>query len=109
MLGGEHQVVATADPVDALRRVASGERFDLLLTDVVMPRLTGIELHARLLRCAPDLADRTLFLTGGATNPAVASFLAERPGKVIEKPCSAAALREAVAAVLTRKSVETVD
>jgi PAS domain S-box-containing protein len=101
MLGAEHEIVATCDPFDALRRVEAGEEFDLLLTDVVMPRLSGMELHALLSRSAPALADRTLFVTGGATDVAVAEFLAARPGRVIEKPCSASALRAAISAAIS--------
>jgi PAS domain S-box-containing protein len=100
MLGEEHDVITTTDPFDALRRIEGGERFDLLLTDVVMPRLSGIELHALVAKCAPALGDRTLFVTGGAVNPAVADFLARHRGSVIEKPCGVGALRTAIASAL---------
>ncbi|MGB8929834.1 MAG: ATP-binding protein [Anaeromyxobacteraceae bacterium] len=100
MLGAEHDVVTTSDPFDALRRVEAGEHFDLLLTDVVMPRLSGMELHALLTKSAPALAARTLFVTGGATNAAVAEFLAARPGRVIEKPCGVSVLRAAISSTL---------
>ena len=46
------------------------------------------------------MAQRTLFVTGGAVNPGVAEFLAQNAGRVIEKPCGAGTLRDAVAAVL---------
>jgi PAS domain S-box-containing protein len=100
MLAEEHDVITTTDPFDALRRIEGGERFDLLLTDVVMPRLSGIELHALVAKCAPALGDRTLFVTGGAVNPAVADFLARHRGSVIEKPCGVGALRTAIASAL---------
>jgi signal transduction histidine kinase/ActR/RegA family two-component response regulator len=100
MIGADHDVVTTCDPFEALRRVEAGEEFDLLLSDVVMPRLSGMELHALLTKCAPALAERTLFVTGGATDAAVAEFLAARPGRVIEKPCSASALRAAISSAI---------
>ncbi len=102
ILGEEHEVVAIADPLEALRRVEAGERFDVVLTDVVMPRLSGIELLARMTRAVPDLADRTVFVTGGVSDAANAEYLAARPERVLEKPCAPAALRAAVAAVLER-------
>ncbi|HSN14143.1 MAG TPA: ATP-binding protein [Anaeromyxobacteraceae bacterium] len=101
MIGADHDVVTTCDPFEALRRVEAGEEFDLLLSDVVMPRLSGMELHALLTKCAPALAERTLFVTGGATDAAVAEFLAARPGCVIEKPCGASALRAAISTALS--------
>jgi len=100
MLGGEHELVTTTDPFEALRRIEAGEPFDLLLTDVVMPSLSGIELHALVRKSAPDLARRTLFVTGGAVSPVVAEFLGQQRVRVVEKPCGAGELREAVAAVL---------
>jgi signal transduction histidine kinase/CheY-like chemotaxis protein len=100
MLRDDHDVVAITDPFEALRRIESGERFDLLLTDVVMPRLSGIELHSRVERCSPALAARTLFVTGGAVSPVVADFLSRREPRVVEKPCGARTLREAISAVL---------
>ncbi|HSM93562.1 MAG TPA: ATP-binding protein [Anaeromyxobacteraceae bacterium] len=103
MLADDHEIVATRDPFEALRRVEQGEHFDLLLTDVVMPGLSGMELHARIATSAPALAERTLFVTGGATSQVVAEFLARRPDRVIEKPFGAAALREAIAAGLSRE------
>jgi signal transduction histidine kinase/ActR/RegA family two-component response regulator len=104
MLGAEHDVVTTADPFEALRRIEGGEQFDVLLTDVVMPHLSGIALHALVAKCAPALAGRTLFVTGGAVTAAVADFLARRPATVIEKPCGAGALRNAIADVLAGTS-----
>jgi CheY-like chemotaxis protein/anti-sigma regulatory factor (Ser/Thr protein kinase) len=101
MIGADHEVVTTCDPFEALRRVEAGEEFDLLLSDVVMPHLSGMALHALLTKCAPALAERTLFVTGGATDATVAEFLAARPGRVIEKPCSASALRAAISAAIS--------
>jgi two-component system, cell cycle response regulator CpdR len=46
----------------ALDLIRSGERFDLLLTDIVMPELDGIELAQKAAIIAPDL--RVMFITG---------------------------------------------
>ncbi len=46
----------------ALRLVEAGERFDLLLTDIVMPELDGIELAQKVSLIAPET--RVMFITG---------------------------------------------
>jgi two-component system, NtrC family, response regulator HydG len=51
---GQFEVVHTADPAEALRLVTD-ERWDLLLTDLELPGMTGIELLAALRLVAPSL------------------------------------------------------
>ena len=52
-LGAE--VVTASDGEEALRRVARGERFHLVITDLEMPGMDGFELLDRLAERAPDL------------------------------------------------------
>jgi two-component system, cell cycle response regulator CpdR len=47
---------------EALALVEAGEAFDLLLTDIVMPELDGIELAQKVSVIAPDM--RVMFITG---------------------------------------------
>jgi FixJ family two-component response regulator len=62
--------------------------------------MTGMELHDRLCQVAPALADRTVFLTGGAFTPGARDFLARIPNPRIEKPFEPDQLRALVARVL---------
>jgi len=102
VLRPEHEVVAISDPREALRRVEGGEHFDLVLSDLAMPGLSGMELHAELSRVAPELAAGMLFVTGGAFTPAAAEFVSGRPERVLEKPISPDAVRAAVAGALRK-------
>ncbi len=104
-LGLDHDVVVAQAP-DALRRLRAGERYDVVVTDLVMPVLTGMELYEEIARVDPTLAARTLFATGGAFTPGAAEFVARRPDRVLEKPVSAEALRAAVAEALERAPVD---
>ncbi len=95
-LAGRYDVVTAASASEALARIEGGERFDALLCDLMMPEMTGMELHARLASRAPALARRLLFITGGAFTEAAARFLAEGQAPWVEKPFEPDQLRQAV-------------
>ncbi len=101
-LGQGPEVVAIADPHEALRRMLAGERFDLVLCDVMMPGLSGMEIHAALLQARPALADRLVFMTGGAFTPRAREFLATLPNPCLDKPFEPEDLRRAVLERLPR-------
>src|SRR5437762_1443200 len=50
-----HEVVAAGDGAAAASRLASGTRFDLFITDLKMPKMTGIELLAEAKKLRPDM------------------------------------------------------
>jgi signal transduction histidine kinase len=93
---GEHEVVSTTSAGEGLDRIAGGERFDVILCDLMMPQMTGMELYAELSRQAPDQASRMIFLTGGAFTSRARAFLDETPNQRIEKPFDTAHLRALV-------------
>jgi PAS domain S-box-containing protein len=95
-----HEVVALTDAREALARVGRGESFDLVLCDLMMPEMTGMELHAALARDAPALARRMIFITGGAFTDGAREFLERTGSPQLEKPFAPAALREAVRSAL---------
>jgi len=95
MLSG-HDVVCVEDAREAAALLATGERFDIILSDVLMPRMTGIELYERLLADNPDAARRIVFLSGGAVNQSTSDFLASVPNLCLDKPVSPPALREQI-------------
>ena len=71
-------VTQAADGVGAVERLIGGaEPFDLVISDVKMPGVSGIELHAALRDVRPDMLDRLLFCTGEVESPAVSAFHGE--------------------------------
>ncbi|MBI1947542.1 MAG: response regulator [Deltaproteobacteria bacterium] len=96
ILAKEHEVVVTTDARVALDRVRAREAFDVILCDLMMPQMTGMELHGELRKLDPALADRIVFLTGGAFTPAARAFLDEVPNQRVEKPFDAQHLRALV-------------
>jgi CheY-like chemotaxis protein len=81
---------------EALALLAGGAAFDLIFSDLMMPGMNGMELHAELERLSPSLAARVVFLSGGACTPAARAFLA-RPGmEMVEKPFDLETIRRAI-------------
>jgi PAS domain S-box-containing protein len=96
ILSVEHDVVATVSAAEALALCAAGEKFDLILCDLMMPDMTGMDLHDELSRIAPEQADSMIFITGGAFTEKARRFLSEALKEHIEKPFHAANLRAVV-------------
>jgi signal transduction histidine kinase len=96
MLSAEHEIVTMDSAEEALQRIGAGERFDVILCDLMMPQMTGMDLHSELLRVAQDQATHMIFLTGGTFTSRARCFLEETPNQRIEKPFSAASLRALV-------------
>jgi CheY-like chemotaxis protein len=97
MLGGEHDVVTLSEPADALARLSGGEFFDLVLCDLMMPGMSGIQCYEALRATRPELARGMVFLTGGAFTEEAQAFLERVPNARLEKPFEAEALRDVVA------------
>jgi PAS domain S-box-containing protein len=96
LLAKEHDVVIASSAGEALALCTGGTSFDLLLCDLMMPDMTGMDLHRELTLTAPDQAERMIFLTGGAFTPNARDFLSASPKELIEKPFDAANLRAVV-------------
>ena len=96
LLASQHSVTVVNNGRDALSRLKGGEQFDAILCDLMMPELTGAELHAELVVFDRELADRIIFITGGAFSPASQRFLERITNLCFEKPCDINELREAI-------------
>ena len=98
LLAPEHDVVAVTRAKDALDRLLAGEHYDVILCDLMMPEMTGIEFYEQLTRLAPHYTRRIVFLTGGAFTPHAHEFL-DSVGSHLEKPFTERALRRAIETV----------
>ncbi len=97
---GDYDVRVEVSGRAAVARVEAGEAFDLMLCDVMMPDVTGIEVHAAVCRADPALGARTIFMTGGAFTESVRAFLERVPNRRLAKPFGLRDLRRACASVL---------
>ncbi len=86
----------------ALDLIDAGRDFDAVVCDVVMPALCGPELYALVRERRPDLADRFVFVTGGAVHEKNRAFLAAFASRVLYKPFDLAAVRDLVRRIAAR-------
>lgn len=96
-LSGEFDVVPVGGAPEALDLLTRGERFDVIFSDLLMPGMTGMDLHREVGRLDPRLASKMVFLSGGAFTEAARDFLAMPGVECIAKPFDLATLRGAVA------------
>jgi PAS domain S-box-containing protein len=82
----EHDVSTAATAAAALACIVAGERFDVILCDLMMPTMTGFDLQDALLGVAPEQAECMVFLSGGAFTAEARSRLSRQPHAHLEKP-----------------------
>jgi DNA-binding NtrC family response regulator len=86
LLAPEHEVVLVGGAREALDLVERGETWDVVLCDLMMAGLSGMDLHGEILARAPALAGRVIFMTGGAYTREAQDFLARVPNRRLDKP-----------------------
>lgn len=94
VMAADHDVTSCTSASEAIERLRAGERFDAILCDLMMPGLTGMDVHAALKNLAPDQAERMIFMTGGAFTAESSQFLESIPNAHLDKPFNMARVRE---------------
>ena len=90
-----YRVLLMSDPIAALTMVSEGNvEIDLLVSDVVMPRMSGIQLAERMLALYPDLG--VVLLSGYLAETLDLSMLTARGARFVSKPVSSRAFLVAV-------------
>ncbi|HLL05252.1 MAG TPA: two-component regulator propeller domain-containing protein [Myxococcaceae bacterium] len=103
MLAADHEVVAFTSARVALEQLRSGERYSLILCDLMMPDMTGMELHETLARELPGQAECMVFITGGAFTEAARRFLETTSRPCLDKPFEPERLRARVRELLVSR------
>jgi PAS domain S-box-containing protein len=96
-LARDHDVTGLVDPLEAVRQIGNGKSFDVILCDLMMPKVTGMELYEALAKLAPDQASRMIFITGGVFTEQGRAFLDATENPCVEKPIDLHELRALVA------------
>jgi DNA-binding NtrC family response regulator len=93
ILSAEHDVTTYMDARLALDAIERGEPFDLILSDVNMPVLSGMDLYERAHRTQPAVAEAIVFMTAGLTTNTLREFVRRMPNLLLQKPPDLTALR----------------
>jgi CheY-like chemotaxis protein len=102
LLARDHDVVVVQSGKEAIAKIVAGEQYDVILCDLLMPEMTGMDVYADLKSRDPDLAKRMVFLSGGAVTQKARDFYEQVPNTKIEKPFDAARLRLVVQGFVLR-------
>ena len=90
----------------ALDLVKAGAHYDVILCDLMMPDMTGMDLQEVLERDFPELAKRTIFMTGGAFTARAQEFVDRLEGRLLQKPFRMAAVEAFVREILGSQGTE---
>lgn len=94
-----YEVDTVNSPVEALRRLENGKAYDLIITDIKMPEMDGIEFMRRVRGKDPDI--NIVLITGYPSQESIKEALALRIVDYLPKPFSPALLTE-----VTEKALE---
>jgi PAS domain S-box-containing protein len=93
LLGDLFDMRVESDAQPALAWLAQGAAVDVILCDVRMPEMGGVEFHDALRARRPELCERIVFMTGATGDPKSAAALAALPNRLVEKPFDVERLR----------------
>jgi CheY-like chemotaxis protein len=96
IFGRSHEVTFVERGRDALSLIDGGIEPDVVVCDVTMPELSGIDVFEAVRARNERLAACFVFVTGGVLREASRAFLDAIPNPVLTKPFDLDALREAV-------------
>jgi PAS domain S-box-containing protein len=103
ILAREHDVSTLTSAREALKCLMETDSFDVVLCDLMMPEMTGVDLHRELERRKPEIARRVLFFTGGAFTPATHAFVKRMADRCLEKPLDVTEVRRKLAQLTLRE------
>jgi CheY-like chemotaxis protein len=96
VLGDAHEVTVVRSGEMAVAKIQAGERFDVILCDVMMPTMAGPEVYERILALDPAQAARIAFMSGGVFSLEARAVLDRLPNQRLDKPFRAEQLHEIV-------------
>lgn len=93
ILRADHDVVTVERAELALELFEEAQEFDVVICDLLLPTLTGMDLHREVVARFPSYEPHMVFMTGGAVTPEAARFMSEPSRRTLAKPIDAETLR----------------
>jgi len=97
--------VETINNADTALEKLRTERYSLVLLDIKLPGMSGIELYHHIEEIAPALARRVMFVTGDVMQSATRSFLEKTGAPYITKPLDIETLKKTINRALNQTQV----
>ena len=91
LFSSSYQVVSVNSGIEGLREIMNGG-FDLILCDMMMPRMGGEMFYWAVTRVRPATRQRFIFFTGHKNNPRIEFFFERVNATVLYKPFKLSAL-----------------
>jgi signal transduction histidine kinase/CheY-like chemotaxis protein len=82
----DHEVSIALDAAHALQAFEQGGLMDVIICDLMMPDISGVDLYVRACDRWPELKPRFLFMTGGAVTPKAKELLQQAEVRCLHKP-----------------------
>lgn len=101
LLTENFEVTAVENGVEGVKHVMAAD-FDVILCDMMMPKLPGDMFYVAVERTKPHLCKRFIFMTGHKGNPKVDEFIRKVKGLMLWKPFEMYVLLEAINTVLKK-------
>jgi PAS domain S-box-containing protein len=98
----DHDVTSVTRAKEALALILSGKRFDVILCDLMMPEMSGMDLYSELERRDPSAAQNVVFITGGVCTSKAGVFLDGVTNLRIDKPFDVKGVRALVQKLATK-------
>ena len=90
-----YHVISVSSGVEGLHEIMKA-RFDLIICDMMMPRMGGEMFYWAATRVRPATRERFIFFTGHRNNPAIDFFFRRIKARVLFKPFKLSALDSAI-------------
>lgn len=100
LLRKQHDVTVTTSGEAGLRALEDDGDFEVVICDLMMPGMTGMELYRTVEVRWPSLSSRFLFISGGTYSPAAKEFVDSASCTVLKKPMPPTELRASVETIV---------
>ena len=102
-----HSVDTISDAASAVEIVNAGTHYDVIVTDVRMPGMSGIELYSLIVRKMPEMKRGFIFITGDVMGADIKTFIHQNHLPAFSKPFEIKALMDKIENILSAGQLQS--